>query len=51
MSKLSAAAASNILDGAFGRNPERFVRKAGQPRAKPIETWINPPSREINVQA
>ena len=38
------AARQNILDGAFDRNPERFVRKEPEPPAKPTATWINPPS-------
>src|SRR6202142_1223470 len=36
------AARQNTLDGAFNRNPERFVRKQPEPPAKPIATWINP---------
>jgi hypothetical protein len=39
------------LNGAFSRNPERFVRKEPQPPAKPIATWINPPSRQPTEQA
>jgi hypothetical protein len=35
-------ARQNTLDGAFNRNPERFVRKQPEPPAKPIATWINP---------
>jgi hypothetical protein len=38
------AARQVTLDGAFSRNPERFVRKESEPPAKPIATWINPPS-------
>src|SRR5476651_2144017 len=38
------AARQNTLDGAFNRNPERFVRKQPEPPAKPIATWINPPA-------
>jgi len=45
------AARQNILDGAFNRNPERFVRKEPEPPAKPIATWINPPLKTLNIQA
>jgi transposase InsO family protein len=38
------AARQNTLDGAFNRNPERFVRKQPEPPAKPIATRINPPA-------
>ena len=44
------AARQVTLDGAFSRNPERFVRKEPVPPAKPIATWINPPSRQPTVQ-
>jgi hypothetical protein len=39
------------LNAAFKRNPERFVRKEPQPPAKPIEPWINPPQKKLNIQA
>jgi putative transposase len=45
------AARQITLDGAFSRTPERFVRKAPQPPAKPIATWINPPTSRQTVQA
>jgi hypothetical protein len=45
------AARQNILDDAFNRNPERFVRKEPEPPAKPIATWINPPLKTLNIQA
>jgi putative transposase len=45
------AARQVTLDGAFSRNPERFVRKEPEPPAKPIATWINPPNRQPTVQA
>jgi putative transposase len=45
------AARQVTLDGAFSRNPERFVRKEPEPPAKPIATWINPPGRQPTVQA
>ena len=43
------AARQITLDGAFSRNPERFVRKEPKPPAKPIATWINPPSRQPTI--
>jgi transposase InsO family protein len=45
------AARQITLDGAFSRNPERFVRKEPQPPAKPIATWINPPTTRQTIQA
>ena len=45
------AARQNILDGAFNRKPERFVRKEPEPPAKPIATWINPPPKTLNIRA
>jgi hypothetical protein len=39
------------LDGAFNRNPERFVRKEPEPPAKPTATWINPPQKKLNIEA
>ena len=45
------AARQVTLDGAFSRNPERFVRKEPEPPAKPIATWINPPPKTLNIQA
>ena len=44
-------ARQNTLDGAFNRNPERFVRKEPEPPAKPTATWINPPQKKLNIQA
>jgi len=38
------AARQQTLDQAFSTNPERFVRKAPQPPAKPTAAWINPPT-------
>ena len=32
------------LDRAFRENPERFVKKAPAPPAKPTAAWINPPT-------
>ena len=45
------AARQITLDGAFIKNPERFVRKEPEPPAKPIATWINPPSPQTALQA
>ena len=45
------AARQSTLDGAFDRNPERFVRKEPEPPAKPIATWINQPSESQKIQA
>jgi transposase InsO family protein len=38
------AARQHTLDQAFSATPERFVRKAPQPPAKPTAAWINPPT-------
>jgi putative transposase len=32
-----------VLDGAYQRHPERFVRSAPKPPALPSEVWINKP--------
>jgi hypothetical protein len=32
-----------VLSQAYERNPDRFVRSAPRPPAKPIAVWINPP--------
>jgi len=45
------AARQITLNGAFSRNPERFVRKQPEPPAKPIATWINPPADRHPIQA
>jgi transposase InsO family protein len=45
------AARQTTLDGAFTRNPERFVGKEPKPPAKPIATWINPPQKTLNIRA
>jgi putative transposase len=39
------AARQNVLDDAFARNPERFVKKPPTPPAKPTEVWINLPQK------
>lgn len=45
------AVRQETLDRAIRRNPERFVRKAPEPPAKPIEAWINPPRKPESIQA
>lgn len=45
------AARQETLDRAFRTNPERFVRKAPQPPAKPTATWINPPTTPLKMRA
>lgn len=45
------AARQENLDRACRLNPERFVRKAPEPDAKPIEAWINPPQKPKSIQA
>jgi putative transposase len=45
------AARQATLDQAYRLNPERFVRKAPEPPAKPTATWINPPEKPLNSQA
>ena len=38
------AARARVLEAAFARNPERFVRKAPAPPELPIAAWINKPA-------
>ncbi|MEI8397365.1 MAG: IS3 family transposase [Rhodospirillaceae bacterium] len=45
------AARQLVLDGAFSKNPERFVKKMPNPPAKPTAAWINPPLKTANCQA
>ncbi|PYU43784.1 MAG: hypothetical protein DMG56_23360 [Acidobacteria bacterium] len=33
----------DVLDVAYQRHPERFVRSAPKPRPPPSEVWINKP--------
>ncbi len=40
------AARAHVLDAAYARNPERFVRQAPVPPALPTAAWINKPSSE-----
>lgn len=45
------AARQHVLDIAFRKNPERFVKKPPQPPEKPTAAWINPPLKTANSQA
>jgi len=45
------AARQHTLDRAFRTNPERFIRKAPQPPAKPTAAWINPPRAPLKMRA
>jgi len=45
------AARQVVLDRAFSKNPERFVKKPPNPPAKPTAAWINPPLKTANCQA
>ncbi len=36
-----------VLDHAYQRHPERFVRAAPKPQPKPTAVWINPPSPAV----
>ena len=44
------AARQVVLDEAFGRNPERFVRDRPVPPGKPEAVWINPPTQSDKIQ-
>ncbi len=44
-------ARQQVLDRAFLANPQRFVRAAPRPPAKPVAAWINPPPRTEAGQA
>ena len=44
-------ARQHVLDSAFAKNPERFVKKPPHPPNRPTATWINPPLKTINSQA
>jgi putative transposase len=37
------AVRAEVLDAAYARNPERFVRKPPQPAPLPTSVWINKP--------
>ena len=36
---------ARVLDVAYARHPERFVRRPPKPLALPAAVWINPPVR------
>jgi hypothetical protein len=38
-----------VLDQAYARNPERFVRAAPKSQLKPTAVWFNPPSPPVLV--
>jgi len=40
------AARARVLDAAYARNPERFVRKPPVPPELPIAAWINKPANK-----
>jgi hypothetical protein len=42
-------ARQSTLDRAFRSNPERFVRKAPEPPAKPTAVWINPRAVQFSL--
>ncbi len=44
------AARQTILDSAFAKHPERFVKKPPQPPPKPIAVWINQPNKKTAMQ-
>ena len=44
-------ARQQVLDRAFLTNPQRFVRAAPRPPAKPVAAWINPPPKTKTGQA
>ena len=37
---------ARVLDAAYARNPERFVRKTPSPPPVPTAAWINKPDTE-----
>jgi putative transposase len=39
-------ARARVLDAAYARTPERFVRHAPQPPQLPVAAWINKPASE-----
>lgn len=44
------AARQDTLLAAYGRHPERFVRKSPRPPVLPEAAWINPPAKETTLQ-
>ena len=45
------AARADVLDAAYARNPERFVRKPPVPPELPTAAWINKPADTKEVAA
>jgi hypothetical protein len=43
------AARQDTLLAAYGRHPERFVRKPPRPPVLPEAAWINPPANETTL--
>jgi len=41
---------ADVLDAAYQRHPERFVRKPPTPPALPTAVWINPPQLAAATQ-
>ena len=39
-----------VLNQAYRRNPERFVRSCPKPQPKPTAVWINPPTPPVSTQ-
>ncbi len=44
------AARARVLDAAYERYPERFVRKPPVPPELPTAAWINKPEKEVAAQ-
>jgi hypothetical protein len=42
---------TEVLNTAYTRNPERFVRKPPEPPTPPTTVWINSPSDQDEQQA
>lgn len=45
------AARQKTLTAAFNANPQRFVKKPPTPPQIPTAAWINPPTKNIQIQA
>ena len=41
-------AREQVLDSAYAKHPERFVRGCPKPQALPLAVWINPPQIKAN---
>jgi putative transposase len=48
--ELVRAGRAEVLDAAYSRNPERFVRKPPQPAPLPTSVWINKPTQNEENQ-